>query len=126
MDPLLLGFSDRDTLLGLEDFLVLKKLLLLILFLGFCLIFREFKKWLHFPSNFNQSLKSLPNILFRPSLLDDAQDGNDVDEVFLVVPIYESDHLEVGSVRHLYLDLLGFLFLVQIHREDIWDRGWSG
>ena len=49
----LLGFSNRDTLLGLEDFLVFKKLLLPILFLGFFLVIREFEEWLNFPSNFN-------------------------------------------------------------------------
>jgi hypothetical protein len=47
-------------------------------------------------------------------LLDDVKDGNYVDEVFLVVPVSKSSHLEAGAVRHLDLDLLGFLFLVQI------------
>jgi hypothetical protein len=111
----LLGFHDCNTLLGLEDFLVLEKLLLLLLFLGLCLVVKEFEKWLHFPSNFNQNLKCFPDILFHPLLLDDLQDGNDVDKVFLIVPISESGHLEVGSVRQLDLDLLGFLFLVQIY-----------
>jgi hypothetical protein len=119
----LLGFSNHNTLLGLDDFLVLEKLLLPILFLGFCLIIRELKEWLHFPSNFNQSLKSLPNIPFHPFLLDDAQDSNDANKVFLGVPISKSGHLEVGSVRHLDLDLLGFLCLVQIYGGDIRDRG---
>jgi hypothetical protein len=119
----LLGFSDHDTLLGLENFLVFEKFLLPILFLGFCLIIREFKEWLHFPSYFNQSLKSLPNVRFHPFFLNDVQDSDDVDKVFLVVPVSKSGHLEVGSVRHLDLDLLGFLFLMQIYGGDIRDRG---
>jgi hypothetical protein len=75
----LLGFSNHDTLLGFEDFLVFKKLLPPILFLGFCLVIREFEEWLHFPSNFNQRLKCLPNVHSHPFLLNDAQDGNEVD-----------------------------------------------
>jgi hypothetical protein len=50
--------------------------------------------------------------LFRPFLLDDAQDGDDVDKVFLKVAVSKSGHLEVGSVRQLDLDLLGFLLFV--------------
>ncbi len=46
-----------------------------------------------------------------------------MDEVFLVVSVSKSGHLEVGSVRNLDLDLLGFPFLVQIYRGDIRDRG---
>jgi hypothetical protein len=121
----LLGFSNHNTLLGLEDVLVLKKLLLLLFFLGLCLVIREFKKWLHFPSNFNQNLKCLPNILFCSFLLNDVQDSNDVDEVFLVVPVSKSSHLEVGSIRQLDLDFLGFPFLVQIYGGDIRDGGSS-
>ena len=68
-------------------------------------------------------MKSLPNVRFHPFLLNDAQDGNDVDKVFLVIPISKSVHLEVGSIRHLDLDLLVFPFLVQIYARDIRDRG---
>ncbi len=46
-----------------------------------------------------------------------------MDKVFLVGPISKSGHLEVGSIKHLDLDLLRFLFLVQIYRGDIRDRG---
>ncbi len=119
----LLGFSNRDILLGLEDFLVFEKLLLPILFLGFCLVIREVKEWLHFPSYCNQSLKSLPDVCFHPFLLNDLQDSNDMDKVFLIVPVSKSGHLKVGSVMHLDLDLLGFPFLVQIYGGDIRDRG---
>ncbi len=68
----LLGFSDRNTLLGLEDFLVFEKCLLPNMFFGFYLVSREFEEWLHFPSNFNQSLKGIPNIKIHPFLLDYA------------------------------------------------------
>ncbi len=52
------------------------------------------------------------------------QDSNDVDKVFLIVPVPKSGHLEVGSIRHLDLVLLRFPFLEQIHGGgDIWDRG---
>jgi hypothetical protein len=117
------SFSNRKTPLGREDLLVLEKLLLSLPFLGLCLVIRGFKKWLHFSSNFNQSLKCCPNVLFHPYLLDDVKDGNDVDKVFLVVPVSKSGHLRAGAIRHLDLDLLGFPFLVQIYRGDIQDRG---
>ncbi len=38
-------------------------------------------------------------------------------------PFPKSCHLEVSSVRHLDLDLFGFLFLVQIYGGDIRNRG---
>jgi hypothetical protein len=52
----LLGFGDRVALLSLEDLLVLGKRLLLDFLRGFCLVFRELKVGLHFPSNFKNSI----------------------------------------------------------------------
>ena len=108
----LLGFSNRDTLLGLEDFFVFGKHLLPNFLLSFSLVFRELKKGLHFPSNLNQSLKGLLYVRCHPFLIDDLQEGNDVDEVLFIVPVHKSGHLEVGSIWHPDLDLLGFLPLV--------------
>jgi hypothetical protein len=82
----LLSFSDHNTLLGLENFLVFGKRLLLNLLFSFCLVIRELKEWLHFPSNFNQSLKGLPNVHFHPCLLNDAHAGNDWTRYSLLLP----------------------------------------
>jgi hypothetical protein len=68
----LLGFSGRDTLLGLDDFFVFGKQLLPNFLLSFCLIFGELKKRLHFPSNFNQSMKGLLYVCCHSFLIDDA------------------------------------------------------
>jgi hypothetical protein len=48
-------------------------------------------------------------LLGQPLLLDDLEDRNNVHEVFLVVPMGVDGHAEVGSVRKLDLEDLGFL-----------------
>ena len=52
----LLGLCNRITLLRLEDLFILGKHLLPDFLCGFCLVFRELKIGLHFPSNFENSI----------------------------------------------------------------------
>ncbi len=105
------GFSNRDTFLGFEDFFLFGKQLLPNFLHSFCLVFREIKKRIHFFLTSTEAWKAFP-VWFHLFLLNDAKDGNDVDEVLFVVPVPKSGHLEVGSIWHLDLDLLGFLPLV--------------
>jgi hypothetical protein len=63
-------------------------------------------------------------LLGQPLLLDDSEDRNNVREVFLIVPTGVDRHAEVGSVRKLDLEDLGFF----LGRDDINHRnalsGW--
>jgi hypothetical protein len=47
-------------------------------------------------------------LLGQPLQLDDSEDSNNVHEVFLVVPMGVDGHAEVGPVRKLDLEDLGF------------------
>jgi hypothetical protein len=107
----LLCFSDRVTLLGLEISLYLESVLFQISFSASVLfsVFRELKKRLHFPSDFNQSLKGLLYVQCHSVLINNAKDGNNVDKLLFIVPIRKSGYLEVSSIWHLDLDLLGFI-----------------
>ncbi len=68
----LLGFSDCENLLCLEDLLVHGKRLLLDLLRGFCLVFREDKIGLHFPSHLSNRIPSHLDLRHQSFLLNDA------------------------------------------------------
>ncbi len=75
------------------------------------------------PPKLSQNFKCLLGILFHSFLLDDAQDGNDMDKVFLVVPNSKGSHLKVCSIGQLDLNLLGCPVFIQTRGGDIWDGG---
>ncbi len=54
------------------------------------------------------------------------QDGNDVEQILLVVTRAVGRHLELGSVWKLDLDLFCFPLLEKISRGNIWDGRSSG
>jgi hypothetical protein len=54
-------------------------------------------------------------------LLDQTQDGNDMDEIFLVVTSFLGGHLELSPVGELNLYLFCFPLLMKISRGSIRD-----
>ncbi len=54
-------------------------------------------------------------------LLDQSQNSNDVDKVFLIVPRAVGGHLELCPIRKFNLHLLGFPLLMEISGGNIRD-----
>jgi hypothetical protein len=93
------GLCHHKLALGLEFFLDLSELLPLLILPSLCLAFWGLEEWFQLLPNINHNLKGLPNILIGPLLFKEMLDGDDVDEVFLVVPLTEGRHLEIGPIR---------------------------
>jgi hypothetical protein len=71
----------------LEGFLEIEKLLLALLHLGLRLVIWGLKEQFQLIPHFNHNLKGLLDISVCPFLLKEMLDGDDANEVFLVVPL---------------------------------------
>ncbi len=94
----LLGLFNCEGFLGLGGLVEVAELLLSSFLLGRTLIFREVEEGAHFLPNFYQRCKSFLDFCGCSFLLDQSQNSNDVDKVFLVVPRAVSGHLELCPV----------------------------
>ncbi len=66
----------------------------------------------------HNSLGKHPALLGQPLLFDHSEDCNNVRKVFLIVPTGLDGHAEVGHVRKLDLEDLGFC----LGRDDVYHR----
>ncbi len=119
----LLGLFDREGFLGLEKLVEVVELLLSCFLLDHTLIFREVEEGAHLLPNFYQRREGFLDFGSCSFLLDQSQNGNDGDEVFLVVSRAVGGHLELRPVRMFNLDLLGLPLFVKISWGNIRD-GW--
>ncbi len=81
----------------------------------------QFRSFLEILQRLGPSYNSLDEhsaLLGQPLLLDDSEDRNNVRKVFLVVPMGVDEHAEVGSIRKLDLEDLGFF----LGRDNIYHR----
>ncbi len=117
----LLGLFDREGFLGLERLIEVAELLLSRFLLGHSLVFTEIEKGAHLLHNFHQCHEGFLDFGSCSLLLDQSQNGDDVDEIFLVVPRAVGGHLELCPVRELNLDLFCFPLLMKISRGNIRD-----
>ncbi len=117
----LLGLFDRKGFLGLEELNEVAELLLSCFPLGHTLVFREVEEGAHLLPNFCQCRKGFLDIGRCSFLLDQLQNGDDMDEVFLVVPRAIGGHLELRPIRKFNLYLLGFPLLVEVSWGNIRD-----
>ncbi len=101
----LLGLCNSNVFLGLEGFLEIFKLLFSCFFLGRNLVVREFKKRNHLLPNCKKGYEGFLNLSSCSLLLNQIQDSNDVDELFLVVTSCVGGHLELSPIGELDLDL---------------------
>jgi hypothetical protein len=101
------GLCNRELASGLEFILDLRELFPLLILLSLHLAFRGLEEQFLLLPHFNNNLKGIPNVLKGPLLFKETLDGNDVEEVFLIVPLAESRHLEIGPIQYVDLDLLG-------------------
>ncbi len=91
----LLGLFDRDGFIGLEGLVEVAELLLSCFLLCRTLVFKEVEEGAHLLPNFYQCRKSFLDFGSCPLLFNQLQDGNDVDEIFLIVPRALGGHLEL-------------------------------
>jgi hypothetical protein len=71
----------------------------------------------HLGPSYN-SLGELSTLLGQPLLFNDSEDHNNVREAFLVVPTGVDGHAEVGHIRKLDLEDLGFF----LGHDDVYHR----
>ncbi len=70
----------------------------------------------------HNSLGKHSALLGQPLLFDDSEDHNNVREVFLVVPMGVDGHAEVGRIRKLDLEDLGFfLGHDDVNHRNVWN-----
>jgi hypothetical protein len=117
----LLGLFDREGFLGLEGLVEVAELLFSCLLLGRTLVFREVEEGAHLLPKFYQCREGFLDFGSCSFLLNQSQNGGDMDEVFLVVPRAVGGHLELRPVRKFNLYFLGFPLLVEISRGNIRD-----
>ncbi len=94
----LLGLFDRKECLGLEGLVEVAELLLSCFLLGRTLVFREVEEGVHLHHNFYQRREGFLDFGSCSFLLDQSQNGNDVDKVFFAVPRAGGGHLELCPV----------------------------
>ncbi len=80
----------------------------------------------HLLPDCNESCKGFLDLGSCSLLLNQTQDGNDVDEIFLIVTSSIRRHLEVRPIGKLDLDFLGLPLVVKISRGNIRERWPSG
>jgi hypothetical protein len=117
----LLGQFNSDDFLGLEGLVKLVEFLLSCFFCGHSLVFREIEERAHLLPNCIKRCKGFLDFSSCSLLLNQMQDGNDVDQILLVVTRAVGRHLELGSVRKLNLYLFRFPLLKKISRGNIRD-----
>jgi hypothetical protein len=117
----LLDLFDREEFLGLEGLVEVTELLLSCFLFGRTLVFREVEEGAHLLHNFYQCREGFLDFGSCPLLLDQSQDGDDMDKILLIVPRAVGGHLELHHVRKFNLDLLGVPLLMKISRGSIRD-----
>jgi hypothetical protein len=119
----LLGLFDLKGFLGLVGLIEVAELLLSRFLLDRTLFFMEVEEGAHLLPDFYQHHEGVLDFGSCSFLLNQPQNGDDVDEVFLVVSSALGGHLELCPIRKFNLYLLGFLLLVEISWGNIRD-GW--
>jgi hypothetical protein len=117
----LLGLFNREEFLGLEGLVEVAELLFSCFLLGRSLIFREIETGAHLLPNFHQRCKGFLDFGSCSLLLDQLQNGDDVDKIFLIVPRAAGGHLELCLVREFELYLFCFPLLMEISWGNIRD-----
>jgi hypothetical protein len=93
------NLCDCKLVCGLQLFFDLGELFCSLILLKLRLAFLGLEEQFYLLPNFNNNLKCLSDILGGPFLLKETLDGNDVNTVFLVVPLTEGGYLEVSPIR---------------------------
>ncbi len=122
-----LGLINREGILGLEGVVEIAELLFPRFLLGRSLVFREIEKGAHLLPDFHQCCKGFLDFGSCFLLLDQLENGNDVDKIFLIVPRAIVGHLELCPIVEFDLDLFRFPLLMKISRGNIrdgWPNGW--
>ncbi len=118
-----LGLIDHEGFLGLEGFVEVAELLFSCFLLGRSLVFRETEKGAQLLPDFHQRCEGFLDLGSYSLLLNQLENDNDVDKIFLVVPRAVGGHLELCPIGEFNLDLFRFLLLMKISWGNIWD-GW--
>ncbi len=119
----LLGLIDREGFLGLEGLVEVAELLFPCFLLGRSLVFRGIEKGAHLLPDFHQCCKGFLDMGSYSLLLNQSENSDDMDEIFLIVPRAVGGHLELCPIREFDLDLFRFPLLMKISRGNIRD-GW--
>jgi hypothetical protein len=119
----LLGLIDSKRFLGLEGLIEVAELLFPCFRIGRSLVFREIEKGAHLLPDFHQCCEGLLDFGSCSLLLNQLENGNDVDEIFLIVPRAVGEHLELCPVGEFDLDLFLFPLLMKISWDNLRD-GW--
>jgi hypothetical protein len=119
----LLGLINCKGFLGLEGLVEVADLLFPCFLLGRSLIFWEIEKGANLLPDFHQRCKGFLDFGSCSLLLNQSENGDDMDEIFLIVPRAVGGHLELCPVEEFDLDLFRFQLLMKISRGNIRD-GW--
>jgi hypothetical protein len=119
----LLGLINRKKFLGLEGLVEVAELLFSCFLLGHSLVFREIEKGAHLLPDFHQCCEGFLDFGSCSLLLDQSENGDDVDKIFLIVPRAIGGHLELRPVEEFDLDLFCLPLPMKISRGNIRD-GW--
>jgi hypothetical protein len=92
------GLCDCELGHGLELLLDVGELYSFLILLKLCFTFLGLKEQFYLLPHFNNNLKDLSDILDGPLLLKEMLDGDDMNKVFLVVPLTKGGHLEVSPI----------------------------
>ncbi len=82
----LLGLINHEGFLGLEGLVEVAELLFPCFLLGHSLVFREIEKGAHLLPDFHQCCKGFLDFSSCSLLLDQLENGNDMDMIFLLFP----------------------------------------
>ncbi len=105
----------------MRDSLSLLSFFFLASFLATDLSSGKLKKRAHLLPNCHHCCKGFLHFSSCSLLLDQSQNGDDVDKIFLVFPRAVCGHLELRPVRKFNLDLFRFPLLEKISWGNIWD-----
>ncbi len=117
----LLGLFDGEGFLGLEGLVEVAELFFLASFLATVSSSGKSKKAAHLLPNFHQCCKGFLHFGSCSLLLDQPQNGDDMDKIFLVVPRAIGGHLELYPIGKFQLDLFCFPLLIKISWGNIRD-----